>query len=265
LYGRVGRKERQSEPMGPELNNRLPRCAWVAALWLTVIVIGCAIPVSVLVTAVILGAFSDGFTPLSLLVSIVMPIIIGTPVMFYLAVNRQRLKHANAQLARLASTDWLTDCLNHRAFAREVEMHLGATGAKSSQQGALLIIDADHFKNVNDRFGHEHGDEALQLIARAIKGAVSDHGFVSRLGGEEFGVFLAGADAVTTAKIAEKICAAIIAQAFAPGGKIHPLSASVGGALFTGETSFPDLFRLADAELYKVKRTQRGRVNLIAA
>jgi diguanylate cyclase (GGDEF)-like protein len=251
--------------MGPELNDRLPRQAWIAAARLTAVVIGCATLVSLVVSTIILGVLSDGIDAVGIFVSILMPTIIGTPVMFYLAVGRQRLKHANAQLAKLASTDWLTDCLNRRAFAREVEKRLGVPDAAVPCRGALLIIDADHFKTVNDRFGHDRGDEALQLIARAIKGAVREDDLVSRMGGEEFGVFLAAADAATAANVAESICAAIVAQAFAPGGKIHPPSASIGGATFTGQASLSDLFQLADAQLYEVKRVQRGRASLVAA
>jgi diguanylate cyclase len=251
--------------MGPESSSRLPRNAWIAAARLTAIVISCSIVVSVVISTIILDVLSDGINGVGVMVSIVMPIIIGTPVMFYLAVGRQRLKHANAQLAKLASTDWLTDCLNRRAFTREVDSRLAETSADVPLEGALLMIDADHFKGVNDRFGHERGDEALQLIAGAIKGAVRDGDLVSRMGGEEFGVFLHHTDAVTAAKVADRIRAAIAAQVFAPRGQVHPLSVSIGGVAFAGQTSLSDLFRLADARLYDVKHEQRGRVNLVAA
>jgi diguanylate cyclase (GGDEF)-like protein len=200
------------------------------------------------------------------MVSIVMPLILGTPVMFYLALGRQRLKQANAELARLASTDWLTDCLNRRAFTQDVDKRLRwSGGAGLRAEGALLMIDADHFKTINDRFGHERGDEALQLIARAIRGAVREGDLVGRMGGEEFGVFLENADAATVAAIAEGIRAAITAQVFAPRGQVHPLSVSIGGATFAGPAALSELFRLADARLYDVKGEQRGKVKLAAA
>lgn len=250
--------------MGPELSNRLPRSAWTAALRLTVVVIGCAIAVSTIVSTIILDVFSNGINEIGLMVSIVMPVIIGTPVMFYLAVGRQRLKFANAQLAKLASTDWLTDCLNRRAFSQEVTKRLNEAKAGTRLEGALLVIDADHFKAINDRFGHERGDEALQLIAGAIKGAVREGDLVSRIGGEEFGVFLDCVTADAAAAIADGIRAAIAGQVFAPAGQVHPLSVSIGGVSFGGEASLSDLFRVADARLYDVKDAQRGRVNLVA-
>ena len=249
--------------MGPELSSRLPKSAWLAALRLTAIVICCVIVVSVIVSAVILNVLSDGMNQTGLIVSIVMPIIIGTPVMFYLAVGRQRLKFANAQLAKLAATDWLTDCLNRRAFSQQVAKRLNEAKAGPGPEGALLVIDADHFKAINDRFGHERGDEALQLIAGAIKGAVRDGDLVSRIGGEEFGVFLDRVTSETAASIADAIRAAIAGQVFAPAGQVHPLSVSIGGVSFRGEASLSDLFRVADARLYDVKDSQRGRVNLV--
>lgn len=245
-----------------EPSDRLPRSAWLRAARQTAIVIGCSIVVSVVVTIAILDTVSHGIDGAGLAVSIVMPIIIGTPVMFYLAVGRQRLKLANAQLAQLASIDWLTDCLNRRAFTREVTRQLAGTAP--SQAGALLILDADHFKAINDRFGHERGDEALQLIAQAIKGAVRPGDLVGRLGGEEFAVFLPRTEAGMATQLAERICAAIVGQVFAPGGRVHPLSASLGGAVFRGAASFADLFRIADERLYSVKQTRRGRADLVA-
>lgn len=252
--------------MALEPSNRLPASAWIAAARLTVIVISCATVVSVILSTIILDLASNGINEVGLMVSIVMPLLLGTPIMFYLAVGRQRLKQANAELARLASTDWLTDCLNRRAFTQGVEQRLGAIDrAGSRTEGALLMIDADHFKTVNDRFGHERGDEALQLIAEAIRGAVREGDLVGRVGGEEFGVFLENADAPTAAGIADGIRAAITAQVFAPGAQVHPLSVSIGGATFAGAVNLSELFRLADARLYDVKGDQRGRVKLAAA
>jgi diguanylate cyclase (GGDEF)-like protein len=252
--------------MGPEPSNRLPPSAWIAAARLTACVISGATVVSMILSTIILDIASNGINGIGLMVSIVMPILLGTPIMFYLAVGRQRLNLANAELARLASTDYLTDCLNRRAFTLGVEQRLGAIDRQGPEaQGALLMIDADHFKAVNDRFGHERGDEALQLIADAIRSAVRAGDLVGRVGGEEFGVFLENADVETVRGIAEGIRAAITAQVFAPGGQVQPLSVSIGGATFAGAARVSDLFRLADARLYDVKGEQRGRVKLAAA
>src|SRR5690606_9584438 len=161
-----------------------------------------------------------------LIVSMAMPLVIGGPMIWFLLLKHEQLRHANNQLAHLASTDWLTGCLSRGAFTeavtRRLEQRRGAVTG-----GALLIVDADDFKSVNDRFGHDAGDEALRLIARAIGRAVGDSDLVGRLGGEEFGVLLAHSGARAADHVAERIRAAVAAIDFAPGGTPCPLSVSI--------------------------------------
>jgi diguanylate cyclase (GGDEF)-like protein len=177
-----------------------------------------------------------------------------------MALRHQQLKHLNGQLDVLASTDWLTDCLNRRAFTARTSEKLS-----SGATGTLLVIDADHFKAVNDRFGHEAGDEALQLMARVIRVTARETDFVGRLGGEEFGVFLAGADFTAALVMAERIRFAVSRTPFAPNGESHALSVSIGGATATPVSSFTDLLRLADQQLYGAKAAGRNRIELVIA
>jgi diguanylate cyclase (GGDEF)-like protein len=129
----------------------------------------------------------------------------------------------------------------------------------------LLFVDADDFKSVIDRFGHEAGDDALQLIASAIRQAVRSTDLVGRLGGEEFGVFLTDSDTATADHVAERIRRSVSAIAFAPGGTPCPLSVSIGGATFVTHAPFGDLYRLADQHLYEAKKTGRDRVAMMQA
>ncbi len=131
--------------------------------------------------------------------------------------------------------------------------------------GALLVIDADHFKAINDRFGHGQGDEALRIISRAIRNSVRGGDLVGRLGGEEFGVFLPGANEMNAADVAERIRRAIADAAFLPNGARCPLSVSVGGAVYEVRIDFSDLFRVADQRLYEAKEAGRNRVQLSSA
>jgi len=194
----------------------LPRSAWLAvARWTGLVTLGSVI-ISALASTALLGVLAQGINGPGLAASIIMPILLGGPTMFYLSLGRQKLKHANAQLQVLASTDWLTGCLNRRAFTDQVTAALASTGGAMPPHGALLIIDADHFKTINDRYGHERGDEALQLIAAAIKRASRSGDIVGRLGGEEFGVFLARADAIETDAVAEHIRWSVAAIDFPP-------------------------------------------------
>jgi diguanylate cyclase len=208
-----------------------------------------------------------GFTPdamrQALISAVIIPVILAGPLFFYLTLKLRELKIVNHRLNVLASTDTLTSCLNRGAFSAQVdERLLRAGGRKPEGAGALLVIDADHFKSINDRFGHGHGDEALRIISRAIRTSVRSGDLVGRLGGEEFGVFLPGASEANAADVAERIRRAIAETAFLPNGARHPLSVSVGGAVYDARIDFSELFRIADRRLYDAKEAGRNRVQL---
>ena len=197
--------------------------------------------------------------------NIIIPLLIAPPLFYYLLSKQRELAIAHRELMSLASTDSLTSCLNRRAFTAMVEGYLDrVANDQAKSQGALLVIDVDHFKRVNDRFGHESGDRALRLIADSIRNSVRDIDIVGRLGGEEFGVFLPGLAAERTASVAERIRASIYAAAFQPEGKRHRLSVSIGGATFDRDTSYTQLYREADRHLFAAKRDGRNRVDITA-
>ena len=207
--------------------------------------------------------------------NLIIPLIVAPPFFFYLLSKLRELSLAHRELLTIASTDPLTNCLNRRAFTALVDGYLKRFdngGNPSSEQndrhdddqgsGALLVLDIDHFKAVNDRFGHDRGDEALKLIADTIKANVRELDLVARLGGEEFGVFLPGVDPPRVRHLAERIRAAIRALEFAPDGTPHPLSLSIGGVTFLPPTTFSELYRNADQRLYAAKRAGRDRVDI---
>lgn len=200
----------------------------------------------------------------ALISAVLMPLFLAPPLFLVMTLKVVDLRLANRRLDRDASTDSLTDVLNRGAFAREIDRFL-APEAAGSARGALLVIDADNFKSINDRFGHHHGDEALTIIARSIRAILRGGDVVGRLGGEEFGVFLPGVDMPTAHALAERIRKAINLAVFAPTGQISPLSVSVGGAVFESEIEFTDLFRQADLSLYRAKKFGRNRVEVAAA
>ena len=196
--------------------------------------------------------------------NLLIPLVLAPPFFLLLLSKLRELSLAHRELMTIASTDPLTNCLNRRAFTALVEGYL-AKVERERDDGALLLLDVDHFKAVNDRFGHDSGDKALMLIAEAIKGCVRDRDLVARLGGEEFGVFLPGLDAGKTQKVAERICDAVRAVDFNPEGVAHPLSLSIGGVTIAPPTSFSDLYRSADRHLYEAKRAGRDRIAIARA
>lgn len=247
------------------LRRELPRRAWRRIYRVSGAVTAISIAFSVILTNVIMETFSAGINIPGLAVSIVTPMILGGPLVFILVLKHEQLRHANSQLEQLAGTDWLTSLLNRRAFTAAVTEHLASLRKRKLATGALLIIDADDFKSVNDRFGHHNGDEAICLIATAIRQSVGSAGVVGRLGGEEFGVLLTHADATTADTIAQTIRLAVVSMAFRPNDRPCSLSVSIGGATCAPETDFADLYRLADNHLYDAKKTGRDRVSMMQA
>ena len=191
----------------------------------------------------------------------VLPIILAGPLFLYISGLTRQLIIANRRLAIIAATDSLTAVLNRGAFSARVDGWLAALGGDEAENtGALLVIDADHFKKINDEYGHMQGDEALKVIARAIQSAVRSRDWVGRLGGEEFGVFLPGASTRSAEEIAERVRTSVSSVAFSPKGKKVPLSVSVGCTTFVKPVDFSEVFRIADEQLYRAKSAGRNRV-----
>lgn len=207
------------------------------------------------------GMSSEAFSA-AMRSAVVLPIMLGLPCFAALGLRLKELSAANQKLGVVAATDSLTGCLNRGAFTERVELFLEHQDPGERCGGALLVIDADHFKSINDRFGHDRGDDALVLIAQAIKAVLRETDAVGRIGGEEFAVFLPNADQRSAEMVAERIRRAISLSIFAPGGELRPLSVSIGGAAFEGDIAFHDLFHLADRRLYEAKQFGRNRAEI---
>jgi diguanylate cyclase (GGDEF)-like protein len=190
----------------------------------------------------------------------VLPVILAGPLFFYLTLKLRELAVANHKLNDLASLDGLTGCLNRRAFASRVESDLDAARVARKVGGALLVVDADHFKSINDKFGHDEGDEALRRIAQSIRSVLRSSDALGRLGGEEFGIHLPEANRDIAAEVAERVRVSVAATPFTPAGKRHALSVSVGCVVYDKPAGFRELFSIADERLYAAKHGGRNRV-----
>jgi diguanylate cyclase len=239
-------------------NNSLPHDRWVAVIRGTIAVTLISGVLSVILAEILMLIISKGMDIQGAIAAFLMPIILATPVLFHVLLKTEQLKQANKQLEAMASTDWLTGCLNRRAFTHEVDEAL------KTRRGTLLVIDADHFKWINDQFGHEVGDRTLQLMAEAFRRATDGDGLVGRLGGEEFGILLVDHPEEMAALAADAIRLAITELEFLPGGE-HRLSVSIGGAHGVPGTGFAEMFRIADERLYAAKAAGRNRIHFGAA
>ena len=162
-----------------------------------------------------------------------------------------------------AQRDFLTGLHNFRAFTDHFD-DLKQQTILQQHEVALITIDIDHFKHVNDTFGHEAGDEVLRQFASRLRDGVTDAGFISRNGGEEFSILV---EQLTDAKVlalAEQLRERIATSPFQlSNGTQLPLTASFGVALFPKSTSeIQQLVTDADVALYHSKQNGRNRVTL---
>lgn len=164
----------------------------------------------------------------------------------------------DAELAELAATDELTGLPNFRSFQEDV-MHEIQRSERTGHSFGLLIFDLDHFKSYNDRYGHLAGNEALVVVARAIREQLRNIDSPSRYGGEEFAAIVTEVEAKGLAQTAERIRAAI--EAIPPIEDRQGLTCSIGGAMYPQDGNSADsLFAAADRRLYQAKAAGRNRV-----
>jgi diguanylate cyclase (GGDEF)-like protein len=164
------------------------------------------------------------------------------------------------QLRELAAIDDLTKLLNRRQFMQGLEKEF-ARAQRYDLPLSVLTIDADHFKHVNDRYGHPTGDAVLRLLAERTRGILRGNDLVGRVGGEEFSAALLQTDMVKALQTAERLRRHIAAAPLEVGGVKIALTVSVGVAGRVEEqASAAELFSLADEALYSAKRAGRNRV-----
>ena len=164
---------------------------------------------------------------------------------------------ANGQLRGELARDDLTGLPSRRHFL-DLGRTVIATAIRYGQPLALLLIDLDRFKNVNDRFGHHGGDEALRRLADVLRHALRESDIAGRMGGDEFVVLMPVTPATEAAVAAHRVREVLAAQSAEP-----VLSISVGVAALTGTCRDLDtLLQRADAALYAAKRAGRARVYL---
>jgi diguanylate cyclase len=241
----------------------LSRSGWGRVLLGTIVGTLACIAIALYVDSFNFMTLNEAARNRAIMTNVLLPTFLAAPMLFYLLSKLRELALAHERLAIVAATDSLTGALNRGAFRRLAEIWLQQPRRPATEvRGALLVVDADNFKAINDRFGHDHGDAALQLIAGAIRGAVRAGDRVGRIGGEEFGILLPGAGRTEAAAIAVRVREAVRATRFAPGDTPHRLTVSVGGVCFEGALSFGELFRIADQQLYRAKHEGRDRVLL---
>ncbi len=179
-------------------------------------------------------------------------------------IYQDRLRAALGEALELALTDPLTGLYNQRYLMRHLDSLLGA--AQPPGVGVLLL-DVDHFKSVNDRFGHAAGDAALRQIARLLRTRTRVFDSVARYGGEEFVIVMPAATAEEVSLAAHRLREAIEAMPFLPGsGAPLTLTVSIGAACTDrADVSPEEILQAADRAMYRAKREGRNRVTIAEA
>jgi len=174
--------------------------------------------------------------------------------------SEEKIKHLNAGLEQLAMTDYLTSLYNRRYF-----MQRGAEEFKRARRNgqplSLLMLDIDHFKRVNDTYGHEAGDMALQQVTATLKSSLREVDILGRMGGEEFAVLLPNTLLHEAVLLAGRIQQTIAGISVQIRGALLTITISIGVAVVTNKMSvIDDMLRNADTAMYQAKYSGGNRV-----
>lgn len=165
-----------------------------------------------------------------------------------------------SELSRISQTDQLTGLLNRRGFD-DAAMPALHSAYQTGASAVIFMCDIDHFKSINDRFGHEFGDKALVEVAAVLREfSQARGGLVARHGGEEFAVLMIGISREQGEAYAEEIRRACAHREIRSGDICERMTISIGFTVTRGETNLASIMRIADRALYIAKRQGRDRV-----
>lgn len=180
--------------------------------------------------------------------AVALPFVVGWMTVLF---HQRRLQQ---RLSNLATTDMLTGLPNRRDFMARAQAALEREGT-----GVLLLLDADHFKRINDRWGHGAGDAALMAIGCHLRAVLRSDDILGRLGGEEFAAFLPSTRTEEIARLGQRLCAPIPVGGSADGLTV---TLSVGAASACDGSSLDRLMARADGSLYRAKSEGRARMHV---
>jgi diguanylate cyclase (GGDEF)-like protein len=237
----------------------------------TLLVVGASVVASQLVTLLVelLAGVAMADLWLGLVIATVAPLLVATPAIWLtlqlvghltgirsrLQLEIERRSRAEARLRRLVTEDDLTGLRNRREFVSRARVAL-ALGRRYRQSVAILLIDLDRFKEVNDRFGHQAGDRVLVRVARVLRHELRESDTAARIGGDELVALLPQTGIAAAALVGERIRRAVADDPAEP-----PVTVTIGCAAASGPRSqLGRLLRAADQALYAAKAAGRNQV-----
>ncbi len=174
---------------------------------------------------------------------------------FHVAAIQKRVQ----SLHRIAARDYLTDIYNRRYFF-ETGPRLVDQALRRGEAMSIAILDIDHFKRLNDTYGHEVGDVVLKAVARRLKQRVGDSHLLARLGGEEFGIIFNGLALEEALDYCERLRVELAARSIDADGEPLTITVSAGLAAISERETFDNYLNAADQFLYMAKHAGRNRV-----
>lgn len=195
-----------------------------------------------------------------LMIDFLNPVVCGLLIMLFMHVYENRRSDAQERLVSLAQTDDLTGLPNRSYFQATLSRTIDEA-ERSQNRFALVLMDIDHFKRVNDTLGHDAGDEVLRHIGDCLSERLRKTDFVARLGGEEFGLILRDVDRARARTLVEELRQRIEHHKVAYDDTEIRITASFGLGLWPGDASRPnELYQVADRRLYGAKHAGRNRI-----
>ncbi|HVZ87936.1 MAG TPA: GGDEF domain-containing protein [Polyangia bacterium] len=188
-------------------------------------------------------------------------ILIGSATILKFGYQDQLEEMFQRQMSESALRDGLTHAFNKRYFSDRIETEF-QSAVRHETPLSLIFLDIDHFKKINDIYGHPAGDQVLTQLSTLVMSLLSDDEMFARYGGEEFAILARGLELADAAALSERLRIAVEGQTFSDGDRTIPVTVSVGVARApaAGMASAADLVARADETMYAAKRGGRNRV-----
>lgn len=195
----------------------------------------------------------------------VVAVLVGTPLAFICGTMATRIAALRSKVLRVSQNDGLTSCLNEATFSAMVETYSNQSPAPGSDPlGTILLVNLDDLRVVNSRFGYTWGNEALASVAATIKSTVRNGDIVGRISGDQFGVFLPGANEAFARSVANRIRTNVAKIQFFPTGIRYPLSIRAGAVIVSTRIGFDDLLRKVDGTLAMTRAPGRDWIEYLS-
>jgi diguanylate cyclase (GGDEF)-like protein len=242
---------------------QLPPGVHRAVLRWIVFMTAAAVAASLLITCAV-GYFTHGAVltdATGWIIAVLAPLLIAPTASYAHVALAHRLKHANQRLKSLSETDPLTNTLNRRKFVEVAQQELHRA-RRSEVPTSIVLFDFDHFKQVNDRYGHLRGDDALVHVIGVMQAMIRESDVLARFGGEEFILLLPHTEPEGATSLVRRILRAVGDNPLCVGGAEIPVTLSAGIVTCeTSQTGLDTMMSRADALLYESKQNGRNQMS----